>query len=116
MLLGPIKAGKLKLLAISGADRLVPLPDVPTFQEAGLPQFDMVFWTGVLAPAGTPQVVIDVLNREINVALKAPDIRQSLLDTGATPLGGTAADFIHFMKMESEKWGAIIKDSGARLD
>jgi len=116
LLMGPIKAGKLKMLAISGANRLVSLPAVPTFQEAGLPQFEMVFWTGVLAPAGTPSAVIDLINRAINAALKAPDVQRSLSDTGATPLGGTAADFGRFMKTESEKWRSIIKDSGARLD
>jgi tripartite-type tricarboxylate transporter receptor subunit TctC len=83
LLLGPIKANKLKMLAISGPTRLVSLPAVPTFHEAGLPQFEMVFWTGVLAPVGTPSAVIGVINREINGALKAPDIQQSLLDTGA---------------------------------
>ena len=116
LLLGPIKANKLKMLAISGPTRLVSLPAVPTFHEAGLPQFEMVFWTGVLAPVGTPSAVIGVINREINGALKAPDIQQSLLDTGATPLGGTASDFGNFMKIESDKWRSIIKDSGARLD
>jgi tripartite-type tricarboxylate transporter receptor subunit TctC len=116
LLMGPIKAGKLKMLAISGANRLVSLPSVPTFHEAGLPQFEMVFWTGVLAPAGNPSAIIELINREINAALKAPDIQQSLLDTGATPLGGTAADFGNFMKTESAKWRSIIKDSGARLD
>jgi tripartite-type tricarboxylate transporter receptor subunit TctC len=116
LLLGPIKAGKLKMLAISGPARVVSLPSVPTFSEAGLPQFEMVFWTGVLAPTGTPTAVIELINREINAALRAPDIRQSLLDTGATPLGGTAADFGNFMRTESDKWRSIIKDSGARLD
>lgn len=111
-----IKAGKLKALAISGPNRPVSLPSLPTFREAGLPGFEMVFWTGVLAPAGTPQTVIGVINRETNAALKQPDIQQSLLETGSTPLGGTAADFDAFIKTEAKKWGAIIKDSGARLD
>ena len=76
----------------------------------------MVFWTGVLAPSGTPQAVIDLINRETNAALKSPDVQQSLIDTGSTPLGGSPADFAAFMKAEAAKWGAIIKDSGARLD
>jgi tripartite-type tricarboxylate transporter receptor subunit TctC len=75
-----------------------------------------VFWTGVLAPAGTPQAAIDAINRETNAALKQPDVQQSLIDTGSTPLGGSPADFAAFMKVESQKWGAVIKDSGARLD
>jgi tripartite-type tricarboxylate transporter receptor subunit TctC len=111
-----VKAGKLKALAISGAQRAASLPSLPTFREAGLPGYEMVFWTGVLAPSGTPQAIIDVINRETNTALKAPDILQSLVDTGSTPLGGSPADFTAFIKAESQKWGAIIKDSGARLD
>jgi tripartite-type tricarboxylate transporter receptor subunit TctC len=92
------------------------LPALPTFREAGLAGFEVSFWTGVVAPAGTPQAVIELINREVNVALKAPDILQSLADTGATPLGGSAADFAAFMKSQSEKWSVVIKDSGARLD
>jgi tripartite-type tricarboxylate transporter receptor subunit TctC len=111
-----VKSGRLKALAISGPNRALSLPALPTFREAGLPGFEMVFWTGVLAPTGTPQAVIDAINRETNAALKAPDILQSLVDTGSTPLGGTPADFAAFIKAESQKWGAIIKDSGARLD
>jgi tripartite-type tricarboxylate transporter receptor subunit TctC len=111
-----VKSGRLKALAISGPNRVASLPALPTFREAGLPGFELVFWSGVLAPAGTPQNVVDVLNREVNVALKAPDILQSKLETGSTPLGGSPADFAALMKSQSEKWSAIIKDSGARLD
>jgi tripartite-type tricarboxylate transporter receptor subunit TctC len=111
-----IKSGKLKALAISGPNRAVSLPALPTFRESGLPGFEMVFFTGVLAPTGTPQPAIDLINRETNAALKAPDILQSLLDTGATPLGGSPSDFAVFLKAQSENWGAVIKDSGARLD
>jgi tripartite-type tricarboxylate transporter receptor subunit TctC len=111
-----IKSGKLKALAISGPHRAASLPALPTFREAALPRFEMVFWTGVLAPASTPQAVIDSINRETNAALKAPDILQSLVDTGSVPLGGSPADFAAFIKVQSEKWRAIIKDSGARLD
>jgi tripartite-type tricarboxylate transporter receptor subunit TctC len=111
-----IKSGKLKALAISGPARVASLPALPTFREAGFPGFEMVFWTGVLAPAGTPQAAIDAINRETNAALKQPDVQQSLIDTGSTPLGGSPADFAAFMKVESQKWGAVIKDSGARLD
>lgn len=111
-----VKAGKLKALAISGPNRAASLPALPTFREAGLPGYEMVFWTGVLAPTGTPQTIIDVINRETNATLKLSEIQQSLLETGSTPLGGSPADFAAFMKAEAAKWGAIIKDSGARLD
>lgn len=111
-----VKSGKLKALAISGASRVPALPSVPVFREAGLTDFDMAFWTGVFAPVGTPPVAIDTINRETNAALKAPDILQSLVDTGGAPLGGSPADFAAFVKAQSERWGAIIKDSGVRLD
>jgi tripartite-type tricarboxylate transporter receptor subunit TctC len=111
-----VKSGKLKALAVSGASRVPSLPALPTFREAGLADFDMAFWTGVFAPAGTPQGAIDTINRETNAALKAPDIAQSLVDTGGAPLGGTPADFAAFVRAQSDRWGAIIKDSGVRLD
>jgi tripartite-type tricarboxylate transporter receptor subunit TctC len=111
-----IRAGKLKALAISGPSRVISVPALPTFREAGLPGYEMVFWSGVVAPAGTPQTVIDLVNRETNVALKAPDILQSMIDTGSTPQPGSPADFAAFMKAQAEKWSAVIKDSGARLD
>ncbi len=111
-----IRAGKLKALAISGPSRPVSLPALLTFTEAGLPGFEMVYWNGVMAPAGTPKHVIDLINRETNTALKSPDILQSLLDTGSNPLGGSPADCAAFVKAQSERWGAVIKDSGARLD
>lgn len=111
-----VKSGKLKALAISGPNRVASLPALPTFREAGLPGYEMAFWTGLLAPTGTPQAVIELLNREVNVALKAPDILQSLVETGSAPLGGTPTEFAAFMKAQSEKWSAAIKDSGARLD
>ena len=116
LLLGPIKAGKIKALAISGPSRIVSLPSVPTFREAGLPNFEMVFWTGVFAPRGTPSGVIDRINRETNIALNAPDILESLVQTGAMPLGGTQADFAAFIRAQSDKLGAIIKHSGVQLD
>ena len=116
LLLGPIRAGKLKALAMSGPNRIASLPSVPTFREAGLPQFEMVFWTGVFAPAGTPRTVISRINRETNIALKAPDIQQSFIDTGATSLGGSDAEFAEFVKSQSQKWRAVIVDSGAQLD
>ena len=76
----------------------------------------MAFWTGVFAPAGTPQTAINTINRETNAALKVPDIVQSLVDTGGAALGGSPAEFAAFVKAQSERWGAIIKDAGVRLD
>jgi tripartite-type tricarboxylate transporter receptor subunit TctC len=111
-----VKSGKLRALAISGAARVASLPSLPTFREAGLAEFDMAFWTGVFAPAGTPHAAVDTINRETNAALKAPDIVQSLVDAGATALGGSAAEFAAFVKAQSERWGAIIKDAAVRLD
>ena len=100
-----IKSGKLKALAISGAARVSSLPALPTFGEAGLDAFDMAFWTGVFAPDGTPQAVIGTINRESNAALKAPDIVQSLVDTGGAALAVLRGNLC--------PTGAVIKPSAA---
>jgi tripartite-type tricarboxylate transporter receptor subunit TctC len=110
-----VKAGTLKLIAVSTAKRSPAAPDVPTVAEAaGLTDFDISLWQGVFAPRATPKDVVARLNAEINKIVTAPDIRAKLADDGAevTPL--TVDAFTAFVKAESEKYLGIIRQSGVK--
>jgi tripartite-type tricarboxylate transporter receptor subunit TctC len=115
-LLGQIKQGKLRALAVTSAKRADDLPQVPTINESGYKGFDAVTWFGFLAPAGTPKDVIAKLNAEFNKALAQPDLRKKLGDQGADPVGGTAEQFATLIKQDVVRWGKVVKDSGARVD
>ncbi len=110
------KAGKVKLLAVSGATRYALTPELPTVAEAGLPKFEALAWNGVLVPAGTPADIVTRLNRELNTALKDTDVRSKLNAAGLDPVGGSAQALRDLMQSESDKWGPIIRRIGARID
>ena len=99
-----IEAGKLRALAISGPKRVSALPDVPTVAEAGVPGYSALQWYGLLAPAGTPQAVIDKLQAAVAEALRTPEVRERLAQDGAEPIGGTSAEFAALIKADLEKW------------
>jgi len=109
-----IKSGKLRALAVTGAQRSPAAPDVPTIAESGFPGFEATAWYGVLAPAGTPRSVIDRLHDEIVRALKAPDVRERLEGVGFELVGGTPDAFGAYIKSEIKKWAKVVKTSGAR--
>ena len=115
-LLGQIKQGKLRALAVTSAKRVDDLPDVPTINESGYKGFDAVTWFGLLAPAGTPKDVVAKLNAEFNKALQQPELRKKLGDEGADPGGGTPEQFAALINDEIPRWGKIVKESGARVD
>jgi tripartite-type tricarboxylate transporter receptor subunit TctC len=115
-LIGQIRSNKLRPLAVSSAKRVDDLPQVPTINESGYSGFDAVTWFGLLAPAGTPKEVIARLNAEFNKALQNPELRKKLGDEGADPAGGTAEQFATLIRTEIPRWGAIVKDSGAKID
>lgn len=115
-LLGQIKQGKLRPLAVSSAKRVDDLPDVPTINESGYKGFDAVTWFGLLAPASTPKDVIARLNAEFNKALKQPELAKRLGDEGADPAGGTPEQFAALIKDDIPRWGKVVKDSGAKVD
>ncbi len=110
------RAGKVKLLAVSGATRYALTPDLPTIAEAGLPNFEALAWNGVLLPAGTSIEMVTRLNRELNTALKDADVRARLNSAGLDPVGGSAEAFRDLIQAESDKWGPIIRRIGARID
>jgi tripartite-type tricarboxylate transporter receptor subunit TctC len=115
-LLGQIKNGKLRALAVTSAKRVDDLPSVPTINESGYKGFDAVTWFGFLAPAGTPKDVIARLNAEFNKALQQPDLRKKLGDEGADAAGGTPEQFAALIKEDGVRWGAVVRDSGTKVD
>ena len=115
-LIGQIKQGKLRPLAVTSAKRVDDLPNVPTINESGFKGFEAVTWFGVLAPAGTPKEVIAKLNAEFNKALQSPELRKKLGDEGADPAGGTPEQFAALIKDEIPRWGKLVKESGAKVD
>jgi len=115
-LLGHIKQGKLRALAVTSAKRVDDLPNVPTINESGYKGFDAGTWFGLLAPAATPKDVIAKLNAEFNKALKLPELSKRLADEGADTAGGTPEEFAALIKNDIPRWGKIVKESGAKVD
>ena len=116
VLIPQVQAGKLRALAINTSKRVPALPEVPTFDEAGVPDFWPAPWYGVLVPAGTPARVIGVLNTAFNRALGAGDVMDVAAKEGQTLLGGTPAEFAAFMKIEFARYQALVKESGMTAD
>jgi tripartite-type tricarboxylate transporter receptor subunit TctC len=104
-----IKAGKVRALGTSGKTRSPILPDVPTIEEAGVPGFQATLWVGLMAPAGTPQPIIDKLNREISKIVTRPDIKAAWQAQGAEPVTMTQPQFKAFMEAQIAKWADVIK-------
>jgi tripartite-type tricarboxylate transporter receptor subunit TctC len=115
-LLGQIKQGKLRALAVTSDKRVDDLPDVPTINESGYKGFNAVTWFGLLAPAGTPKDVLARLNAEFNKALQQPALRKKLGDEGADPVGGTPEQFAALIRDDLVRWGKVVKESGAKVD
>lgn len=104
-----IRSGRVRALGVTTLKRTPTLPEVPTLDEAGLKGFDSQGWFAVLAPAGTPQPIVDRLNAEVNKALATPGFRERLSRLGADPVGGSVEDFRKRMRDETERWGKVIR-------
>jgi len=111
-----VKSGRLRPLAISTAARSPAVPDIPTIAEAGVPGYDATGWYGMLAPAGTPQAVIERLHAEVVKILTTPDLRNRLAAEGAVAVGNTPAQFDNFIRSEIAKWAKIIRDLKIKVD
>lgn len=111
-----VKAGKLRALAITSAQRSPLLPDVPTMIESGLPGFEVHSWFGLAAPAGTPKPVVERINAELNKVLAQPDVRQRLADMVATPEPGSPEQMRKLMQSETSRWREVVKQSGAKAE
>lgn len=112
---GPfIKSGKLRALAVTSPERSHTMPDLPTFAESGLKDFDVTTWHGWLGPRGTPQNVVKVMNAELNKVLKAPEVMKIISDDGGTIIGGAPDAFRKHIGSEIERWKALVKLGGIK--
>jgi tripartite-type tricarboxylate transporter receptor subunit TctC len=115
-LIGHIKSGKLRALAVTSAKRVDDLPQVPTIAESGYKGFEAVTWFGILGPANLPKDVTARLNTEINKALQTPELQKKLSDQGADVAGSTPEQFGKLVRDDIVRWGKVVKDSGAKID
>lgn len=115
-MLGHIKAGRLRALAVTGDERSPQLPEVPTLAESGLNGYSAYVWMGLLAPKGTPASVIDRLQREILAALSSSEVAHHLHGASIEAVGSSPAEFGAYFRDEKLRWAKIIKDTGARVD
>jgi tripartite-type tricarboxylate transporter receptor subunit TctC len=111
-----IKAGKLRAIAVTSAQRAPALPDIPTIAESGLPGFEATSWFGIVAPAGTPPTIIARINADVNQWLQSPEAKEKLLAQGAVAAGGSPEQFAAYIHTETEKWARVVKASGAKVD
>lgn len=111
-----VKAGKLKALAVSTTKRSAAFPDVPTMQEAGVPDFDVDSWYAVFVPAKTPKPAVDRLNRVINTVVKEPEIRDKLLAQGSEGVGGTPEQLGKVVTTELVRWQKLAKEASIKVD
>jgi tripartite-type tricarboxylate transporter receptor subunit TctC len=111
-----IKAGSLRGLASSGAQRASAAPDLPTIAEAALPGFETSVWFGLLAPAPTPREIVDRVNRETLRALGDADVKKQFAAQGIDAMGGTPDQFAAYIREETAKWARVVQASGAKLD
>jgi tripartite-type tricarboxylate transporter receptor subunit TctC len=113
--IGYIRAGRLRALAVTAATRSEALPDIPTVGEF-VPGYEASNWYGVGAPKATPAEIVEKLNKEINAGLADPNMKARLVDLGGTVLAGSPTDFGKLIAEETEKWGKVVKFSGAKAD
>lgn len=111
-----VKAKRIRALAVGGSSRMQSLPDVPTFAEAGLPNFDPYDWKGIFGPKGIPQDIVNKLNADINAILKDKDFAAVLDADGSTALGGPPSALGNLVKADIERWRKLIKDRNLKIE
>ncbi len=114
-LLGHINEGKLRAIAITSANRIDALPDVPVMKEAGMDDFEVSAWFGVWAPAKTPPEIVDKLNQIILKIIRTPEVRKSLQMQGIDPVAGSPDDLLKLNKSELARWSKAVEQAGAKL-
>jgi tripartite-type tricarboxylate transporter receptor subunit TctC len=111
-----IASGKLRALAVSTRKRYAELPDVPTLQEAGVPGYDATIWLGLLAPPNTPRDIVQKLNTSITRILSTPEARKLMASAGVDVATSTPEDFAALMQSELERWGKVVRETGATVN
>jgi tripartite-type tricarboxylate transporter receptor subunit TctC len=114
--LGNIAGGNLRAIAVTSLKRWSGLPDVPTFDESGLPKFEAVLRYGLLAPAGTPKEVVDRLSAELQKLAESPDVQQRVRNEGGDPISSTADEYKKDIAAEDAKWGGLVKKLNLKVD
>jgi tripartite-type tricarboxylate transporter receptor subunit TctC len=111
-----IENGKLRALAVTSATRIKQLPKVPTLNEAGVSGYEAFVWYGLVAPAQTPNVIIEKINKALASSLQDPSVREQMISNDFSPIGSSPDQFDKFIKAETVKWAKVVKSSGARAD
>ena len=115
-IIGHVRAGAVRALAVTTKERVAVVPDLPTIAEAGVPGFDVSSWFGFFVPVKTPQEIIAKLNADTNAALAHASVKPRFDDLGATPRGTTPGQLAAFLKSEIDKWGPVIRDARIRVE
>jgi tripartite-type tricarboxylate transporter receptor subunit TctC len=111
-----VKAGKLRVIAVTTRNRFSALPDVPSIAESGYPAFEAIAWNGLMVAAGTPRPVIDRINADVNAVFAMPDVRQKLGGFGFELAGGTPEDFARLLRDEHDRWLPVVRKLGLKVD
>ena len=113
---GQIRGGKVRGLAVTSRTRAATLPELPTMIEAGLADFDVVLWASLFAPAGTPRAVVERIHQGAVKAMQLPEVRERMLALGITPVGNTPEELAALVKADLEKWTRVAKQAGVKAD
>ncbi len=110
--IGALESRRVRALAVTSAQRLSVLPDVPTMQESGVPNFEVNSWQGLMAPAGTPAAILDRINADMHTALRSPEVDKRMQEAGMPPSPTTRQEFDQFVRSEIARWARVIKEAG----
>jgi tripartite-type tricarboxylate transporter receptor subunit TctC len=115
-MVGHIKAGKLRAIAVTGSKRSPQLPDVPTVMESGVAGYEAYVWMGLLAPKGTPQAIVDKISRDVVAVLATPEVKTYMANSGIEIVGSTPAEFGTFFRAERSQWAKVVRETGAKAE
>jgi len=113
---GQVRGGRLRGLAVTSRARAATLPELPTMIEAGMPDFDVVLWSSLFAPAGTPRPVVERIQQFVAKAVQSPDVRERMLGLGITPVGNTPDELAAVLKADLDKWTRVIRQAGVKAE
>ena len=111
-----LRAGKVRAIGVTNSSRSPSAPDIPTLAEGGVAGYEAFGWFGIVAPAQVPSSIIDLLNREIDLIIRSPDVEDRLKALGAEISGGPPSLFAALIKDEAQRWGQLIREAGIRTD